>query len=81
MVSILQGRKMRFHELKGIEVTVREEAGIRFQTCLTPKALFLELDHISPKSNLHINRKWVDGHPLQKENRKSCLLHKRGGVQ
>lgn len=60
MVSILQMRKMRFQELRRLEVTGREEAGIRIQTCLTPKALCIELDHIPPKSNIYLNRKWVD---------------------
>lgn len=49
MVSILQMRKMRFQEVRRLEVTVREEAGIRIQTCLTTKALFIELDHIPPQ--------------------------------
>lgn len=54
--------KISFQEVKRLEGTVREEAGIRIQTCLTPKAALLELCPISPKSNIHTNRAWVDGH-------------------
>lgn len=68
---------MRFQEVEGLEVTVREEAGIRTQIRLTPEAVLLRLCHISPKSNIHLKRKGVYGHPFGRENSNLVYLTTR----